>query len=198
MKKSIFLLTILLNSMMMIAQNPDSNKIIITGYDDHTEIKIGDSVFKISYDYMAREKLKEGIRKGAEGDYAGAVNEFNSAILFDPGNAEIFYNRGLAWYYLDDYQKALKDYSSAIYLDSNYYRAYNERGIIKCKQGNYEDGSADFKQAIRIDSSYSTSYFNLGISYLQMNNFAEGCKYLKTAKEMGYTRSEEVYNEYCE
>lgn len=198
MKKLILTLAGLIAGMMVFAQKPDSNKIVITDRNDYTEIRIGDSVFKITHDYMARERLNSGIKKGAEGDYSGAVSEFNTALIFDATIAEIYYNRGLAYYYLNDFLNAKKDYSTAIGLDSNYYRAYNERGIIKCKQGSYFEGADDFKKAIRIDSTYAASYFNLGVSYLQMNNTTEACEQLLIAKEKGYPQSIEVYSEYCE
>jgi Flp pilus assembly protein TadD len=197
MKKIIIILISLIYSVITLSQNADSGKIIITDKKDYTSIKIGDSTITISHDYMAQSKLADGIQKGANGDFTGAVADFNTALLFDLDNPEIFYNRGLAYYNLKDNDQALTDFNLAIKYDSNYYLAYNQRGIIKCRQDNCFDAVNDFNTAIRLKPDYVLAYFNLGITYLQLANFTDGCIQLNKAKELGYENAGNIIDQYC-
>jgi len=197
MKKIIFILISIVYSVATLSQNADSGKIIITDKKDHTSIRIGDSVFTISHDYMAQTKLADGIKKGEEGDFEGAIGDFNTALLFDMNNHEIYYNRGLAYYNLKDYEHALIDFDKSIEIDSNYFLSYNQRGIIKCRQDNCLDAINDFNTAIRLKPDYALANFNLGIAYLQLANFTDACLQLNKAKELGYENADNIIDQYC-
>ena len=50
-------------------------------------------------------------------DFDGAVKDFTIAIDWEPGNAKVFFNRGIALARKGDFQEAIGDFEKAANLD---------------------------------------------------------------------------------
>jgi tetratricopeptide (TPR) repeat protein len=71
-------------------------------------------------------------QKNEQGNYQGALADYNQVITLQPNLAEAYVNRGiLKRDKLNDLRGALADYDEAIFLDSGYALAYTHRGILK-------------------------------------------------------------------
>lgn len=106
----------------------------------------------------AREWNTAGLVKLDEGNYLGAIADFNEAIYLRPRYADAFNNRGIAYYYLYEYDLAIADYTQAIELDSYMAEAYRNRGLVYYDRAEYTQALADFNEALRIDSDYADAY----------------------------------------
>ena len=73
-----------------------------------------------------------------KGEYETAITNYNQALQINPNDADLYYKRGLAHYYLGDYETAIADYSQAIQINFKYAKSYNKRGLARYQLGNYK------------------------------------------------------------
>ena len=66
-------------------------------------------------------------------NYKTAIDKFSKAIECDPGYAEAFYNRGLAYEELKQYKNAEEDYKKALKIRTNYENAITALNRIEGK-----------------------------------------------------------------
>ncbi len=91
-----------------------------------------------------------GIDKTELEDYTGAITDFTKAIEINPENADIYYNRGLAYYKNSNRKNAIQDYTKAINLKSDFAAAYLNRGTIKYETGDKNGAIPDWKKATEL------------------------------------------------
>ena len=108
---------------------------------------------------------------GARGETDNAIEDFTSALRYDPKFAKAYDNRGIAYISKGMADQAFADFSKAIELDPDYYDAYNNRGIIYGFHDEFDNAIADFSKAIALKSDYERAYLNRGIAYLQNRDF---------------------------
>ncbi len=89
-------------------------------------------------------------RSRLQGDYQGAIADYNRAIEIDPNYVAAYNNRGLAYDDLEEYQRAIADYNRAIKLDPNYAHAYYNRGNVYRHLEQDQRAIADYQQAAEL------------------------------------------------
>ncbi|MBT9438251.1 MAG: tetratricopeptide repeat protein, partial [Desulfobacterales bacterium] len=77
---------------------------------------------------------------------------------------EAYYNRGVAYAFLNQYERAIEDYNKAIALDPNNAEAYNNRGVAYAFLNQYERAIADYNKAIALDPNFAMAYDNREIA----------------------------------
>lgn len=95
----------------------------------------------------SNRKVKEGIQKIYQSEFAEALELFEEAIKYDKNNAEAYYYRGNAFMNLKDYTKAIENYSRAIDVKQDYAEAYYNRGLVKSYMGERNFACEDFLKA---------------------------------------------------
>ena len=83
----------------------------------------------------------------------------------DPGNAQAFYNRGVAKTNQERYEDAIADYDEAIRLKPDYLDALINRGGVKDTfLGRHAEAIADYDEAIRLDPGNAQAFYNRGVA----------------------------------
>lgn len=182
----------------MNAQVVDSKNLQLTIVPDSVEIHDGDSTFYSSYEHVSNKHLREGIKLGNAGNYEKAISEFDAALKFDKKNSEVYFNRGLAYFFLKINNMAITDFNRAIEINENYFLAYVQRGVTYYKIGNYVKAIEDFKEIIKLKPNESVGYLNLGTSYLNINKREEACINLKKAKDLGEKGAADLFSKFCQ
>ena len=120
-------------------------------------------VIKYNNRAMARED---------QGDYRGAMEDFNTAIALDRNYALSYNNRGsLKEYKLNDLNGALADYNKAIALAPNFAIAYVNRCSLKQYKLNDLNGAlADCNRAIALDRNVAEAYVHRGSLKHKLND----------------------------
>jgi tetratricopeptide (TPR) repeat protein len=104
-----------------------------------------------------------------------AILYLSNAIKIQPNDAEIYYNRGVAYDNLGQYQSAIKDYYQAIQVNPDYAEVFYNRGTIYSEIGQYQRAIDDYNQAISLQPNYANAYNNRGINFLSHGNKTLGC-----------------------
>ena len=70
--------------------------------------------------------------------------DFDKAIRWRPGRANVYFERGSAFHRVEDYKRAIADYTESIRLDPKEPLAYINRGMAEIFVGKVDDAIEDF------------------------------------------------------
>ena len=111
-----------------------------------------------SFGQTSSEYFKSGLNNAKNGDYYGAIADFNKTIELDPDFADAYENRGISKRKLKDYYGAIADYNKAIELDPNYIIAYANRGAAKELLGDMSGACSDWKKAANLGDTKAAKW----------------------------------------
>ena len=104
----------------------------------------------------ADDYFDKGAIKFKQGDFKGAIQDYNKAIELDPNFVEAYYNRGVVKHELGDSKSAIQDFNKAIKLKPNLAEAYGARGVVKISLGQKDSGCLDLSKTGEL--GYSKAY----------------------------------------
>jgi tetratricopeptide (TPR) repeat protein len=87
------------------------------------------------------------ITSGLEHTYETVINDYDKALLLDPGFYFAYYNRGFVNCRMGNYQQAVADFSKAIQYKADFAEAYYGRGLIYIFQDEKSKGCLDLSRA---------------------------------------------------
>lgn len=87
-------------------------------------------------------------------DFEQAIEIFTEVLTLDEeqtlNSASAYYNRGLAYYYLESYEVAIEDFSLALEIYPEMHDSYLGRGIVNREAGNVRAAGDDFLNRIEL------------------------------------------------
>ena len=86
-------------------------------------------------------------------DFFEALKYYDKAAKLDPGNAQIFNNRGLVYQKLGQREVAIEELLHAIHIDARYVKAYNNLGLLHYYSGNYLGAVKSFEPPGHVGAS---------------------------------------------
>jgi protein O-mannosyl-transferase len=149
----------------------------ITLYDDIIE----------KYPNVILAYSNRGSAKITQGDYAGAIADFNMAIERDPYYVPAYNNRGLAYRKMGEYEKALNDYNIAIRISPKTDILYNNRGFNLVLMGSLGSAEQDIRTALGINSDSIDALNSMAELFAARKDPEMACKYLGEAIQKGYS-----------
>lgn len=131
------------------------------------------------------EQLLQQVRLlNEEKKYTEVAALLPSEILEKYKNAELWFQKGRAYYYNKDYNNAIESFVQAIKIDSNFPYAYNALGSTYNSQRNYAKSIENFNRAIEIDPSFFKPYNGLGNAFTGLGNYEKAIQYFSKAIEL--------------
>ncbi len=124
-----------------------------------------------------RSYFNRALAETALGQYTNAVADFTHALGLPQTppeadhadhaaiQAEIYIDRGLAYFAMADWSGAIADLDQAIILNGNSDRAYYNRGCVCSRQRNYRAAIRDFSQALKLNPHNPEAYLNRAMAY---------------------------------
>ena len=119
----------------------------------------------------AETHLKWGHDKFRQGNYRGAIADYDRAIELKPDYAEACFSRGVAKGCLGDYRGAIADCDRVIEFKPDDAEAYFLRGIAKGGLGDHDGAIADFDQVIESKPDYVEAYFLRGSDKFALGDY---------------------------
>ncbi len=96
-------------------------------------------------------------------EFGEAIYWYTRVIAEDGNDAEMFSERGVAYFHMGELDKALADLNSSKELEpENPYR-YSSRAYIRDAMGDLEGAIADYEHAIQLDPDDAVAHNNLGM-----------------------------------
>ena len=105
-----------------------------------------------------------------EGNYQGALSNFEYGEKLDPYNGNILINLGATYYNLGVYNKVEGIFRRAerYIKDKN---IYLNLGLYYKNTKNYKKAEEEFKYAVYLCPKFTKAYFNLGLLYFEKENY---------------------------
>ena len=118
----------------------------------------------IEYPEDAAAFGRRGNERLSNGDYHGAIADYNEVIKIKPDFGYAYHNRGVARHRLDDHAGAIEDYTKALELvaihDIKAAKTYGYRGAARAALGDHQGALEDYNKVIEIDPSEISAYNN--------------------------------------
>ncbi|HTS88921.1 MAG TPA: protein kinase [Gemmatimonadales bacterium] len=112
-------------------------------------------------------------------DWAGAEQEFKTALELSPGGADIYDHYGWLCAAQERYEEALTLVQRAQELDPLTHRADVASTLIRA--GRYEEAMREGVRAVEFEPTYARAHSTLGWAYLKLDRVAEGLACLEEA-----------------
>ncbi len=154
-----------------------------------TEIIQTDST--LQYPFIAR-----GYYRLTNGDFKGALADYNRALNIDDQDPHLWLNRGLTKEKLNDLIGAFSDYTHAIELKENFANAWLNRGNVLLKEQRFQDAIEDYTVAILYQPDYGYAYLNRGLAK-HYQKLSGSCEDLRKAEVLGMKIDKSLKEEIC-
>ena len=137
-------------------------------------------------------------KKEKEGDYYGAISDFERLIEIYPKNAEIHFRIGnIKSRDLKDHKGALVDFNNAIKIDPNHSQAFISRSVVKTSLKDYYGAISDLNKAAEIVPKDTKVFFNRGIIKNFIGDKKGACSDWRKSSKIGDKDSEMLLTKYC-
>ncbi len=100
------------------------------------------------------------------------IEEIELLIAENNQDSNLYYFRGIVWYYLNKFDRAIEDFDQAINLDNQTSYFYYARGLTyQNLSQDYQKAIADFSQAIRVDSKNYHAYYQRSLVSFSLKEY---------------------------
>ncbi|PID29112.1 MAG: hypothetical protein CR982_03650 [Candidatus Cloacimonadota bacterium] len=100
-------------------------------------------------------------------------------------SADLFYNRGLSYFYGKHNSYAYNDFLEAINIDPNYVKAYNSLAKIDLLEKRFDDSIKHYSKSIDIDPNNFDTYYKRSKAYLYKKQLKKAASDLKRYLKLG-------------
>ena len=133
-----------------------------------------------------------GTAKDNNGDFRGAIADYDRALSINPNLAKAYNNRGNTNLKMGFYENAVIDLDRAIDIDKQDAFAYSNRGNARSKMGDYNSAIADYDRALEIAPEHKNTIHNRAVA-LAMQESQAGRKEIEAAYKAQLRAQEEKF-----
>lgn len=130
-------------------------------YDIHQCQKL-DPTFKVGADVLAEAN------KGAN-KFQDAVTGFDTAIVKEPKNVQLFFERGQTYHQEGNLPKAIADFTTVVTLDPTNHKAFTERAQCYRQLKQWDKAIADYTSTLKLRPTSCASFLHRGDCYLELH-----------------------------
>jgi tetratricopeptide (TPR) repeat protein len=137
-----------------------------------------------AYSEAAGAWYSKGITETDSGNYSGAVEAFEKAIILEPDYFEAWNGKADALNRAKNYQDALIASNQALMINSYYVQGWINRGYILYNLGRYDEELNAYDRAIDIDPQNTDAWFNRGYALAAMHRYEEAIRAFDRVAEL--------------
>ncbi|MBE9007787.1 tetratricopeptide repeat protein [Fortiea sp. LEGE XX443] len=130
------------------------------------------------------ELYLKGLEKAKQKDYARAIADFSQVVQIAPDFAEVYLQRGLAYYDLGQILQAVSDYTETLKIDSQFVEAYYSRALARVALKNLAGALEDVERAIYLRGNYAAAYSLRGMVRRKQGFIHDAIASFKKAAEL--------------
>ena len=112
-----------------------------------------------------------------------AANVYNAALIYNPGEFDLYYNLGIVYTRLSDFQMAKEMYEKAAAINHKMYGANYNLGLIAFIQRDYDTAEKFFENSLYGDLE-AMSYYQLAKIYVHKGDKDKAINFLNKAIEL--------------
>ncbi|AMA49977.1 tetratricopeptide repeat protein [Flavobacterium covae] len=134
-------------------------------------------LFVICFSYSQKKSsdyVWHGWYKAKNGDFKGALVDYNKAIELNSNDATIYYSRASVKNELGDFYGAINDCNRALKIDEISFYAFFTRAYAWSGLGEYEHAIIDLNSAIKI-SPLPNFIFYRAETFVKLNKLSDAC-----------------------
>jgi len=132
-------------------------------------------------------RLASGLLNEAQGNYTGALRDYERVLEIAPNNVDALLRAGDAHSNLRSDDKAVESYEKAMALDPGYYEPYMWLGSFYYRRSRYREAAEQFQKAIDAAPGLYDAYINLGAVMDDMGQHDKAEKALKESLKIKET-----------
>ena len=106
--------------------------------------------------------FEQGCASYRAGKFEEAIRCYDAALAGDPGNPDIWNNKGAAMLRLNRDAEALVSFDHAISLAPENAKVWNSKGQVLLRLGQLGDALPAFHRAVKLDPDYANAWFGQG------------------------------------
>ena len=99
----------------------------------------------------SEEHRESGNKLFGEGDFPGAIKEYDEGLKRDPQNVKIYSNRAFAYIKLMEFPTALKDIAKGLEIDPEFVKLWVRKGNIHFMMKEYHKALEAYDKGLKID-----------------------------------------------
>jgi tetratricopeptide (TPR) repeat protein len=128
--------------------------------------------------------LERGNELAAEGDYDGAMAEYNKVIKIDENNALAHNNLGIIYKRKGLYISAVEEFKAALEGLPNYFKAYNNLANVYFEREYYDEAAKYYNKCLAIKPNFADAHWNLALTYEKQGEKSRAVRHFKKFIEL--------------
>ena len=116
--------------------------------------------------------------------YEAEIDDYGTALLLDPGSAEVYADRGQLLIALEQCEAGLADFEAALSANPAFSENYRLRGPVLVDLERFDEGNANFNAALIIDPNDAEVRHHLEVAELKKAVNAAGSEILLNPDDM--------------
>ncbi len=110
------------------------------------------------------------------GDYEGAIEYLEDAIIAHPDNYEFWNQKGVILDKIENHEEAIKAYDQAIKIDPAQTKAFYNKGLALKDLKKYEEAIKTFDEVTKINITHLSAHFEKAVIYEILGNYPEAIR----------------------
>jgi tetratricopeptide (TPR) repeat protein len=128
--------------------------------------------------------LDRGNELALQGDYDGALAEYQKVLALDEKNALAHNNLGIIYKRKGLYISAVEEFQAALKGLPNYFKAYNNLANVYFESEYYDEAVKYYNKCLAIKPNFADAHWNLALAYDQQGEKTRALRHFKKFMEL--------------